>query len=431
MTEQSPAVRENKNQLLDDVYGRLTAAIAADRTRAGHPMDAAIVRAPHRSRHLLGGRRRAGRPRSTPWPPKGIWRPFVQHALGRANLRLRDPDRVAAAPAAWPSRRVAVLFVDGTMVDGPNVEAALRDGRLRRLRHAGRGARAVPPRPHHRRGRPAREQPGRLGLRLGRPGARDQEGARGRQADRRLDGRSGGLGRLLHRRAGRRHLRGALDDDRVDRCLRLQGRRAEAARHAGDQRRDLSPRRPRRLPVALPALDRRGARAGRAADSAPLPAVRGHRGRRAPQRAGSPPRGSTSSAGGTSGPARRRRGWAWSTGWAASRRRSTRRRAWAACRSGATSCRTWRCCRSSRRASCAGWRARRRCSKATVGAADAQAFGRTTSARRIGRTEPALAQPASLLTGDARAALRLLAPFLVQGNGAGFAARLPYDIDLR
>ena len=44
---------------------------------------------------------------------------------------------------------------------------------------------------------------------------------------------------------------------------------------------------------------------------------------------------------------------------------------------------------------------------------------------------PVVRQPASLLTGDARAALRLLAPFLVQGSGAGFAARLPYDIDLR
>ena len=41
---QSPSVRENKNQLLDDVYGRVTAAIAVDRTRAGHPMDAAVVR---------------------------------------------------------------------------------------------------------------------------------------------------------------------------------------------------------------------------------------------------------------------------------------------------------------------------------------------------------------------------------------------------
>ncbi len=45
--------------------------------------------------------------------------------------------------------------------------------------------------------------------------------------------------------------------------------------------------------------------------------------------------------------------------------------------------------------------------------------------------DPIIAQPADLLTDDARAALRLLAPFLVQGNGSGFSARLPYDIDLR
>ena len=42
-----------------------------------------------------------------------------------------------------------------------------------------------------------------------------------------------------------------------------------------------------------------------------------------------------------------------------------------------------------------------------------------------------MAQPANLLTDDARAALRLLAPFLVQGKRSGFSARLPYDFDLR
>jgi protease-4 len=47
------------------------------------------------------------------------------------------------------------------------------------------------------------------------------------------------------------------------------------------------------------------------------------------------------------------------------------------------------------------------------------------------QSETAAPAPASLLTGDARAALRLLAPFLVQGTGTGFEARLPYDIDLR
>ncbi|HTB56782.1 MAG TPA: signal peptide peptidase SppA [Polyangia bacterium] len=121
MTEQSPAVRENKNQLLDDVYNRLTATIAADRTRAGHPMDAAIVRGLiDRGIFSAGDATLAGLGDAV--AAEGDLEAFVQHALGRANLRLRDPDSSPAAPAAWPSRRVAVLFVDGTMVDGPNVE---------------------------------------------------------------------------------------------------------------------------------------------------------------------------------------------------------------------------------------------------------------------------------------------------------------------
>ena len=255
MTEQSPAVRENKNQLLDDVYGRVTAAIAADRTRAGHPMDAAIVRGlidrgifSPGDANAGGARRRRRRRRGS-----GAVRPARARPRQPQAARSRSVAARAGRLAEPPRRRAVRRRHDGRR---PEHRAAVRAGRLRRLRHAGGGAGAVPPRPDHRRGRPAGEQPGRLGLRLGRPGARDQEGARGRQADRRLDGRSGGLGRLLHRRAGRRHLRGAVDDDRVDRRLRLQGRRAEAARHAGDQRRDLSQGRARRLPVALSALDR-------------------------------------------------------------------------------------------------------------------------------------------------------------------------------
>ena len=121
MTEQSPAVRDNKNQLLDDVYGRVTAAIAADRTRAGHPMDAPIVRGLiDRGIFSAGDANLAGLADAV--AAEGDLEPFVQHALGRANLKLRDPDPSPPAPAAWPSRRVAVLFVDGTMVDGPNTE---------------------------------------------------------------------------------------------------------------------------------------------------------------------------------------------------------------------------------------------------------------------------------------------------------------------
>jgi ClpP class serine protease len=46
-------------------------------------------------------------------------------------------------------------------------------------------------------------------------------------------------------------------------------------------------------------------------------------------------------------------------------------------------------------------------------------------------TANAAESAARLLTPDARAALRLLTPFLMTGAGVGFEARLPYDIDLR
>jgi protease-4 len=121
MTEQSPAVRENKNQLLDDLFGRLTAALAADRTRAGHPMDAAVVRALiDRGIFSPGDAALAGLVDAV--AAEGDLEGLVARALGRPGVRLREPDRSPMQPAAWPSRRVAVLFVDGTITDGPNVE---------------------------------------------------------------------------------------------------------------------------------------------------------------------------------------------------------------------------------------------------------------------------------------------------------------------
>ena len=214
MTEQSPSVRENKNQLLDDVYGRVTAAIAADRTRAGHPMDAAMVRALVDRGIFSPGDAHAGRP--------GRRRRRRRGSGGLRPARARPPELAAArsrlvagAPAAWPSRRVAVLFVDGTMVDGPNVELPFGMGAF-----AGSDTLVA-----------ALEQCRRdptiaaVVLRVNSPGgsafasdvlAREiKKAARGRQADRRLDGRSGGLRRLLHRRARRRHLRRAVDDSPV------------------------------------------------------------------------------------------------------------------------------------------------------------------------------------------------------------------------
>ena len=56
--------------------------------------------------------------------------------------------------------------------------------------------------------------------------------------------------------------------------------------------------------------------------------------------------------------------------------------------------------------------------------------GSADEAARAGGAAPAIA-PARLLTPELRAALRMLAPVLLRGNGSGYQARLPYDIEMR
>ncbi|MFL5303850.1 MAG: signal peptide peptidase SppA [Polyangia bacterium] len=121
MTEQSAPVRANKNQLLDDVYGRVTATIAADRTRAGHPMDAAMVRSlVDRGVFVPGDAVLAGLVDAQ--IAEGDLEAALGRTLGRPHIAVRDPDGSPEAPVSWPGRRVAVLFVDGTIVDGPSAE---------------------------------------------------------------------------------------------------------------------------------------------------------------------------------------------------------------------------------------------------------------------------------------------------------------------
>jgi protease-4 len=126
MTEQSPAVRANKNQLLDDVFGRVTSAIAADRTRAGHAMDAAVVRSlVDRGVFVAGQAVMAGLVDGI--AAEGDLEATLALAL-RRSVPLRDADASPEQPIAWPGRRVAVLFVDGTIVDGPSTELPLGMG---------------------------------------------------------------------------------------------------------------------------------------------------------------------------------------------------------------------------------------------------------------------------------------------------------------
>jgi protease-4 len=121
MNEQSPDVRANKAALLDDVFDRMTGAIAADRTRAGKRIDAAEVRALiDRGVYTPAQAQAAGLVDGV--ADQGQLEAVIGRALGQSNTRITDLDRSPIAPGAWPGRRVAVVMLDGTIVDGPSQE---------------------------------------------------------------------------------------------------------------------------------------------------------------------------------------------------------------------------------------------------------------------------------------------------------------------
>jgi protease-4 len=118
--EQTAPVRENKNALLDDVFQRLLATVARARSGGGRVMDEARVRV------LID---------------RGLFTPieaqlvglidavkddeelegYLRLALGRPGIAIRDPDK-SPLQEPWPSRRVAVVLADGTIVDGKSHE---------------------------------------------------------------------------------------------------------------------------------------------------------------------------------------------------------------------------------------------------------------------------------------------------------------------
>ena len=132
---------------------------------------------------------------------------LIARALGRSDVGITDLETAPVAPGAWPGRRVAVVLVDGNIVDGPSQElpfgiggVAGSDSLLSALEECR-----------------ADSTVGAVVLRVNSPGGSafasdviaraDPPAARGGQAGHRVDGRHGRVGRLLHRGARRRHLR--------------------------------------------------------------------------------------------------------------------------------------------------------------------------------------------------------------------------------
>ena len=114
--EQSAPVRANKNALLDDVFHRFVATVARARTAGGRVIDEARVRT------------LVDRGLFTPYEAQLVGlvdavkdedelEGWLRQSLGRSSIVLRAPDP-SPTHEAWPSRRVAVVLVDGTIVDG-------------------------------------------------------------------------------------------------------------------------------------------------------------------------------------------------------------------------------------------------------------------------------------------------------------------------
>jgi protease-4 len=114
--EQSAPVRANKNDLLDDVFRRFVATVARARTGGGRVIDEARVRT------------LVDRGLFTPYEAQLVGlvdavkdddelETWVRVSLGRPSIPIREPDW-SPVHEPWPSRRVAVVLVDGTIVDG-------------------------------------------------------------------------------------------------------------------------------------------------------------------------------------------------------------------------------------------------------------------------------------------------------------------------
>jgi protease IV len=126
MTGQSEAVKRNRNDLLDDLHGRIAAAV--ERARGiGAARSAAVAAAgvSHAMEALLA------RATFTPAEAKEAGlvdailddhevEGYLRTLLGRPGIHIEDASDSPVRPRRWPAGRVAVILVDGTLVDGPS-----------------------------------------------------------------------------------------------------------------------------------------------------------------------------------------------------------------------------------------------------------------------------------------------------------------------
>lgn len=139
MTSQSEPVRRNRNELLDDVYGRILAALRDG--RAAQPSSPGAAGAP---KAPLAKDAQALVQKGTFTPEEAQQAglvdairdedglaDYVRTLTGAPALALeRHADGAPVRPIRWPDRRTAVILVEGAIVDGPNEELPLGGGGL-------------------------------------------------------------------------------------------------------------------------------------------------------------------------------------------------------------------------------------------------------------------------------------------------------------
>ena len=216
----TPAHREMATSLNHDAFDQLVQAIAVARKKSPETVRELIDEGPFIAEDALA----AGLVDAL------LYRDEVEEHIGLGDEDTTDfSDYVQALPPTFTLSarpKIAVIYAVGTIASG--------DGRERRHRRFGHARRVHQPgggRSRRQGDRPARRQPRRIVDRLGRDLAGADAGARG-QAAHRVDGRSGGLGRLLHRDARARHRRAAGHAHRLDRHLHREVRHRRDAREA-------------------------------------------------------------------------------------------------------------------------------------------------------------------------------------------------------
>lgn len=133
MTGQSGPVRENRNQLLDDVYARILDGIATGRASSwAPPAVASALQAAHlKDLTNLGA--------FTPQEAQRVGlidvvrdqheaEQYVRELLGDRDLDIVDADKAPPRSPRWTPSRIAVVMVDGTITDGPSQALPLNLG---------------------------------------------------------------------------------------------------------------------------------------------------------------------------------------------------------------------------------------------------------------------------------------------------------------